>query len=128
MAEAILNKLLPHVAVGSAGITAVIGEPADPIAVQLMRERGLDIGKHRAQQLVRWQCVNADLILTMDRQQKSEIENWYPVVRGKVFRVAEFTDTDIHDPYRRGRKEFERALASIDNGLNKWVAKMEAFK
>jgi protein-tyrosine phosphatase len=125
MAEGILKGMLPDRTVTSAGMSAVIGHAADPHAIELMRIRGIDISAHRGQQLARWHCLGADMILTMERGQKAMIEQWLPLVRGRVFRVGEFFDVDIADPYRQGRRGFERALESIEVGLGAWASKME---
>ncbi|MDN7907929.1 low molecular weight protein-tyrosine-phosphatase [Burkholderia diffusa] len=127
MAEGILRARCPDKTVSSAGLTAVIGHEADTSAIGLLKARGIDISMHRARQLVSWQCLHADLILTMDRKQKKSIQGWLPHVRGKVFRVGEFMDIDIEDPYRKGSHAFEQALDRIDVGLNAWLSKMETL-
>ncbi|WP_341773172.1 low molecular weight protein-tyrosine-phosphatase [Burkholderia anthina] len=127
MAEGILRARRPDKTVASAGLSAVIGHEADMCAIGLLQSRGIDISAHRARQLVSWQCLHADLILTMDRKQKTTIQGWLPHVRGKVFRVGEFIDIDIDDPYRKGSQAFEHALERIDVGLNAWISKMETL-
>jgi protein-tyrosine phosphatase len=55
MAESLLAQRLsgrsPDIWVGSAGLAALVGRPADPIAQTLMQERGLAISDHRARQI-----------------------------------------------------------------------------
>ena len=51
MGEALLKQAMPNTTVRSAGLHAMIGHSADPFAVQLMEEQGLDITSHRAQQI-----------------------------------------------------------------------------
>ncbi|MFL5359908.1 MAG: low molecular weight phosphotyrosine protein phosphatase, partial [Myxococcales bacterium] len=48
-----LKKRGIDVAVESAGLGALVGHPADPIAVKLMQARGLDLSGHRGRQLTR---------------------------------------------------------------------------
>jgi protein-tyrosine phosphatase len=57
MAEALLGAALPDVKVVSCGLNALTGEPATAIARDMIRERGFDIGEHRAQQINR-ACVS----------------------------------------------------------------------
>jgi len=128
MAEALLAKALPQIAVSSAGTGALIGHPADPIAQALMAERGLDIGHHRARQVTQSICVEADLILTMDEGQRRHIENNYPLTRGRVFRLAETAKLNIPDPYRMGQEAFEHALQLIDAGVKTWAERIRQFK
>ena len=120
MAEAMLASELPDCIVQSAGVGALVGEQADPVARELMLARGLDIEGHRARQLLRSHCMHADLVLVMDMEQKRYIERLNPLSRGRVFRLGEFGDADIQDPFRRGREAFERALDSIEQGVSAW--------
>ena len=71
MAEGLLRLRLAGrtgVTVGSAGIAARVGEPADPMAQGLMRERGIDIAGHRARQLTPELAGAHDLVLVMEQE------------------------------------------------------------
>ncbi len=120
MAEAMLASELPDCIVQSAGVGALVGEQADPVARELMRARGFDIEGHRARQLLRSHCMHADLVLVMDMEQKRYVERLNPLSRGRVFRLGEFGGADIQDPFRRGREAFETALGSIEQGVSEW--------
>ena len=128
MAEAMLSAALPDIAVSSAGTGALVGHPADEIAKTLMTEHGLDIGAHRGRLLNTAMCQQADLILTMDNEQRRFIEERYPFARGKVFRIAEATKVDVPDPYRQGRAAFDNAYRLIDAGVTNWAEKIRKFK
>src|SRR5690606_19571912 len=89
MAEGLLKQRLPEKHIYSAGLGALVGHPADPLAIELMQQQGVDISDHRAQQ-INAQLVNqADLVLVMDLEQKRHVEKHYPASRGKVFRLGE---------------------------------------
>lgn len=124
MAEALLARALPRMSVRSAGIGALIGMPADPIAQSLMANLDIDIGAHRARQIDLAMCESADIILVMDLAQRRHIEERYPVARGKVFRIAEADKQDVPDPYKRPRSAFEHALYYIDAGVRSWAQKI----
>jgi protein-tyrosine phosphatase len=115
MAEALFAQAMPGRMVCSAGLSALVGEGADPVAVELMRERGLDISGHRAQQLASWMVREADLILTMDHAQTRFIEQTWMSALGKVKRLP--GASDIPDPYRQGRRAFRHALTLIEDGV-----------
>lgn len=117
MAEALFAQAMPRHMVCSAGLSAVVGGGADPLAMELMRERGLDISGHRAQQMASWMVREADLILTMDSAQQRFIEQSWPAVRGKVRRLLESPAGDIPDPYRQGRRAFRQSLTMIEDGV-----------
>ena len=127
MAQAMLAAALPGVEVTSAGTGAVIGAPADPTAQAIMNEHGLDIAAHRGRLVSMTMCQQADLILTMDEEQRRFIEKRYPFARGKVFRLAEAAKIDIPDPYRRGRAAFEHAHRLIEAGVESWVGRIRKF-
>jgi protein-tyrosine phosphatase len=122
MAEGLLAAGLPHLRVFSAGTGALVGKPADPTSQALMQRRGIDISGHVAQQVSQMLCRQADLILVMDREQRRHLEATYPFVRGKVFRIAEFSVAqDVPDPYGKDEAAFEHALALIDAGVRTWI-------
>ncbi|MFC5474699.1 low molecular weight protein-tyrosine-phosphatase [Paraherbaspirillum soli] len=118
MAEGLLKRALPGKTVYSAGIAAMIGFPADPLAVQLMREQGIDISAHRAQSLLPWMVSEADLVVTMDLDQKRFIEQKYATSKGKVFRLGEFGGYDIPDPYQRDLAVFRQTYSLIAEGVD----------
>ncbi|WP_211441161.1 low molecular weight protein-tyrosine-phosphatase [Collimonas humicola] len=126
MALGLFARKLPGVQLNSAGIDAVVGAPADPLAIDLMRLRNIDISAHRGEQLRAWQCASADLILVMDLPQKRFIEKHYPTTRGKLFRLGEYGRFDIFDPHQGGRSDFERCLALIEQGVDDWTARIAA--
>jgi len=104
-------------AVESAGISALVGSPADPVARALMSERGLDISGHRARQLTPEIIRSFELVLVMEAAQQQAVEAILPSARGRVHRIGRWGSFDVPDPYRQERVAFERALALIDRGI-----------
>ena len=128
MAAALLRKGLGQksaVNVTSAGIGALAGFPADELAQELMREDGLDVSDHRAQQLNRMLINSADLILIMESGHKRAIDEIDPTARGKVYRLGEWRDTDIADPYQQPKSVFRDVLALIRQGVDDWVTRLK---
>jgi protein-tyrosine phosphatase len=129
MAEAVLREALrgqDEFTVESAGLGALVDEPASEHSVTLMRERGLDITGHRAQQLTPELVTRADLILVMESGHRRVIDDNEPTARGKVFRLGEWQDIEIPDPYRQPREAFEEALDKIDKSVGDWVERLKA--
>jgi protein-tyrosine phosphatase len=122
MAEALLRahlaRLRPQATVSSAGLAALEGRPADPIAVALLAERGIDLSAHRARQITPELVAAAELVLVMEAEQQRHLERLAPSARGKVQRLGRFGNFDVPDPYRRGRAAFEASLALIERGLS----------
>jgi protein-tyrosine phosphatase len=69
-------------------------------------------------------CQTAELILVMEQGHKTEIEQQYPLVRGKVFRLGEPGKYDIEDPYRQPRAAFEAAYVAIAQGVAGWAPRI----
>ncbi|MDA0681703.1 MAG: low molecular weight phosphotyrosine protein phosphatase [Proteobacteria bacterium] len=129
MAEAILQAALKgnsNIKVSSAGVGALVGCPADEHAVELMKERGLDISGHEARQLTPELVSENDLILVLEAGHKRVIDANEPSARGKVYRLGEWQNQDIPDPYRKPREVFEAALVLIDQGCESWAQKINA--
>ena len=127
MAEGLLKQALPGVQTTSAGLGALVGRGADPLAVSLMAEAGVDISAHRARMLTDAIAREADLILVMDEQQKEQIAKQYPYARGRVFRLAEAARQDIPDPYRQKPEVFHTAFALAQSGVNAWVKRINSI-
>lgn len=124
IAEALLQQQFPDKKIWSAGLGALVGNPAEPLSVDVAAAHGLDLSAHRGQQLVAWMCQSAELILVMEQSQKTEIEQHYPLVRGKVYRLGEIGKFDIADPYRQPRAAFDTAYAAIARGVTDWVPRI----
>lgn len=124
IAEGLLKQAFPEKNIYSAGLGALVGRPADPPAVKISEEHGLDITAHRAQAISSVLVNQADLILTMDLEQKRHVESHYPSARGKVFRLCEFKKMDVADPYREGYASFQAAYALIREGVDVMVRRL----
>jgi len=112
------------VEVRSAGLDALVGHEADKTVKRLMQERGIDVSAHRAQQLNRDFLHWADLVLVMEKEQQLAVESWYPSARGKIYRIGEWSNFDVPDPYRQSDQEFVTALGLIARGILDWVPKL----
>lgn len=127
MAEILLQQALGHaVSVRSAGLGALVGQGADPHAMALMAERGLDLSAHRARQITQALVSAHELILVMTQRQKDALEREFPSARGRVFRLCHWQQPaqDVADPYQQDRAAFEQALHRIDLGVADWCARL----
>ena len=127
MGEALMIRQLsaqPQMSVTSAGITALVGYPADETTQALLLEQGIDISAHRARQLTGAMLRQTDLILVMETGHKRAIEMIDPSARGKIYRLGEWGGFDIPDPYRQPRQAFEQSLQLIQRGVTDWSAKL----
>lgn len=106
MAEAILKDLLRQdgkeklYQVRSAGTWTRDGLSASPLALQAMKELGLDISTHRSRHLTSQDIEGASLIIVMTQDQKEALEVEFPQAREKLFLLSEMAENryDIDDP------------------------------
>jgi protein-tyrosine phosphatase len=124
MAEALLKATFPGKAILSAGIGALVDEPADPRAASLMQERGLDLSAHRGRQLDEQLLHSNDLLLVMERDHQEWIESQWPQARGRVYRWGHWSNFEVPDPYRRDEAAFREALALLERGLDEWKERL----
>ena len=110
--------------VSSAGLGALVGRPADPMAQELLLQRQLDISEHRARQVSPEILFAADIIFTMTAGQQKEIECNLPSICGRVQRLGHWGGYDVPDPYRRSKEAFEQALMLIEQGVQDWCEKL----
>lgn len=109
----------------SAGVGALVGHPADPLAIEVCREAGLDIDGHRAQQATLPLMSSMDLILTLDQSHSDWINRQYPQLRGRVHKLLKWRkDADVPDPYRQPREAFDQAFELIEYGVDDWLKRL----
>lgn len=112
--------------VESAGLGALVGHPASDYSVELMDEMDVDISAHRARQIHPDMVKAADLVLVMEAGHKQAIDDADPTARGKVYRLGEWQDKDIDDPYRQPKAAYIDALDDIKDGVASWVERINA--
>lgn len=124
VAEGLLKAALPQCEVWSAGLSAMVGEPADKTAVEIALKHHIDIRAHRAQQIASWMISHAELVLVMEISQQRHLQAMYPSARGKIHRLGQYGDSgpfDIVDPYKQPHSAFEISHAVISRGVSGWV-------
>lgn len=129
MAEGLLKHALiaknhDECQVSSAGLGAVVNYPPDEKSCQLMQVKNIDISDYRARQLDKEMIRKADLILVMESSHKNSIEEMEPSAKGKVFRLGNWGDYEIPDPYRKNQAAFDKAFQLIERGVNEWLQKL----
>jgi protein-tyrosine phosphatase len=124
LAQALLARDLPQHTIWSAGLGALVGQGADPLSIKVAAAHGLDITAHRAQQVTSWLCQQVELILVMEKSQKSQLEHQFPMVRGKVFNLGLYGNFDVADPYQKPIEAFESAYSAIAQGVADWVPRV----
>ena len=123
MAQALLRERLndPGLTILSAGTGALVGHPADPLAMEVAGRHGFDLSGHVARQadpeLLRW----AHVILVMTREHAGWVHARAPQIRGRVHLLGRWRDqAEVPDPYRRPREAFEAVFEQLDDCVADW--------
>ena len=131
LAEAMLRKALgPGIQVTSAGLNALIGQPAHRETKALMAKEGIhlvDITAHHGRQVTPDMALGADLILVMDQAQKLECERLAPSTRGRVFLLGHWLpphQQEILDPIRGGTEAHCQARDHIQRAIQPWISRL----
>ncbi|MEE6281741.1 low molecular weight protein-tyrosine-phosphatase [Georgenia sp. MJ170] len=122
MGEVILRDLLDREGLGQA-VRVVsagtgdwhIGGPADPRAVATLRERGHDGSLHKAEQFIRADFADVDLVLALDRSHERHLRALAPTdeAAAKIRLLRDFDpvaretgELEVDDPYFGDERDF----------------------
>jgi L-threonylcarbamoyladenylate synthase len=111
--------------VRSLGVFAGSGSPASLHAVEVMRERGLDLGSHRSRPADPDELAEIDQVLCMTRSHLDSLRHLLPRPVGKRVQLLDPRGRDIPDPIGGSRQDYrncaERILEAIDLHASDWV-------
>ncbi len=128
LAEHLLKPQLPDCFVASAGVTAWVGQGADPKVIDVARRHHLDLSGlngHGAKQLTPQMCLFADLILVMEEQHIGAVAAIQPLARSKTMLLGQWTgQKNIPDSYRRDQAFFDKVYQQIADACNIWAKKL----
>jgi protein-tyrosine-phosphatase len=119
--KAIVNRenLSELVEVRSAGTAGIEGMPPTPTAVEVCRERGIDISGHSSKGLTADEIASSDMILVMTRQHARAIEHTLPGGSSNVYLLGA---ADIPDPIGGTLQQYRDTLDRIEESLEKkWL-------
>lgn len=135
MAKAVLEhrlsetspELATAVNVDSAGLDAIVGQPAADGTKRVLQEQGIEAKPHLSA-LFEDQHADADLILTMTTAHKDRILATYPHAASRVYTLNEYaqmeTSPDIADPFMGGDDAYRRAFKEIDAAVRKVIDRL----
>ena len=145
MAEGLLRLKLPSrlqddVAIKSAGTLGIDGMPASHYSVQIVKEMGGDISRHRSQSLTAELVEEADLILAMAKEHVDYVHENHPQYRENVFLLKRFAlagneaanqgdpeDDEIFDPIGSDKETYRTCARMIDEELERIMPTLVHF-
>jgi len=124
--ERFLAGALPTLRVGSAGLHAVVGHPADAQAAEAAGRQGIGVDGHVARSLTAALGAEHDLILVMERAHRREIADRFPQLVGRTMLFGQWIDegVDIPDPHRQPAEVHEQTVALIRRAGAAWVDRL----
>ncbi len=121
MAQGMLAALLEGtpVFVYSAGTGAPVGNTATANVIQVMHEVGIDLARHRAQQLEPGMIRAADLVLVMEQYHRKQVVERVPDAAGRTRLLLSFVgrDEEVGDPFGQSIEAYRRTLAQMRPAL-----------
>lgn len=118
MAEALLRRALDarpelvDITVASAGVAAIDGNRATPLACAAVRAFDLDMSAHRARRLAR--TMDADVVLALDDETLQAARRLRLKVEPALLGDYAGTGEEVEDPYGGTRDEYEACARQID--------------
>ena len=112
--------------VTSAGTLNIGQVPATDEAIQVMHEKGLDIGSHRTRHIDRDIIGWADIILVMADMHKRYILEHFPDAKHKVHLLTEFVGEkgDVLDPIGCPIETYRRCAEQISPLIDKMLKRL----
>lgn len=110
------EKNIDDLRISSAGVSCIPGRPADPRAIAVAREFGVDLMDHRAQPVTA-ETINADVLVIMDYLNQVRLFAEFPGARSKTILLGGCTSQpiesmEIEDPYG-GTEQHVRAAYKV---------------
>jgi len=149
MAEALFKNMVKNkennikdINVISAGTCAIKGDNASKQAIEVLKEKNIDIKHHRSTPLTLKLIKESDLILTMTYNHKMAVLHMCPESKDKVFTLKEYVlndgakssicdnlhvnmDCDIKDPFGQEIKVYRESAKDIEESLKKLIKKIK---
>jgi protein-tyrosine-phosphatase len=116
-----------HVSIVSAGVAAFPGNMASQESVEVMEERGIDIGQHESQPLTERLVRYADIILTMTRGHLEAVVSQWPDAANRTFLLSG-SRADVSDPIGGPIEVYRDCAKQIDQYLAQWMPKFESLQ
>jgi len=128
LAEAWLQAEAPSgIKIESAGVGALVGHRADPMAIEVGKDNGLDLSKHKARQIEFGMLESFDLILTMELAHRNHLISIAPWATGKIWRWGHHENLDVPDPYRKEIEHFMSSFSIISRLGQNWLNLLKAL-
>jgi protein-tyrosine-phosphatase len=113
--------------VESAGTWTIEGEAAAPRAIQVLREKGLDLDGHRSRMVTEELLSQFQLVLTMEAGHKEALKVEFPRYANRIYLLSEMIELkyDIEDPIGKSLQDYQETADEIEKILQKGMKRIE---
>lgn len=117
-----------NIEVYSCGVYAENGDVPTYEGVEVMREYGIDLSKHRATHIRNSNIKEIDVILCATNSHKNNVIEMYPELKEKVLTMKEYAgykgELDIKDPWGYGIETYRMCASEIEDCINRIINKL----
>ena len=125
LAERLLRKKLPNKKIDSAGVGALVDNPADKSAINVADKHGLSLENHKGVQFNASLARKYDIILVMEKIHLEQVSSIAPEARGKTMLLGHWDNKrEIPDPYKKSEEAFDSVFILIDKACQSWADKL----
>ena len=110
--------------VSSAGTEAQPGGGADPVCIELLGLRGVDLRPHRTRRMNAAEHARADLILVMEPTHAQRIRSLAPVLAGRVHLLGRWSCGVIADPHGAALEQYQQCISDISAAIDSWLQRI----
>jgi len=124
MAEGFLNKIAKEnnddsISAFSRGLAAY-GERVSKNSLEASKKIDVQIDSHMSRQLTVDDFINADVVLTMTKDQCNFLKSEAGKYKDKIYCISEYADSEeISDPYGQNLEVYEKCAQSLFNACRK---------
>lgn len=110
----------------SCGVYAEDGDIPTNEGIQVMKEYGIDLSKHRATNIKNSNIKDMDVILCATKRHKEAVIYMYPELKERIYTMKEFAgfnknDLDISDPWGYGIGVYRNCAKEIEDCIDKYL-------
>lgn len=117
--------------VTSAGLSATEGQPASDEAVQVLRQRHINLRPHRSRPATREWIDAATLLVVMTRSHREHLQLVAPGCGSRVYLLKTFDpdarEADVHDPIGLPRHVYRKTCEEIEAALPGLIRYLQTF-
>lgn len=114
----------------SCGVFAEDGDVPTYEGIDVMKEYGIDLSKHRATNIRNSNIKDMDVILCATSSHKNNVISMYPELKEKVYTMKEYAgydknNIDIKDPWGYGIATYRMCAAEIEECTNEYIRRIK---